>query len=243
MLQAGVHFGHQANRWHPKMELYIFGVRGGVHIINLEKTQQMLAEASEFAKGIASKGGMVLFVSTKRQAQEPVKAAAMACGMPYVTERWLGGLLTNFPEIHRLIERFRDMKRQRDTGELEKYTKKERSNFDKEIEKLESVLSGVEHMDKLPDAVFIVDIRNEKTVRQEATVMGLPLIAVCDTNVNPSQVDYVIPANDDAVRAITLVSNVLADAINEGKKAAPKAAVAPTAVKRTAPVRAAGNPV
>lgn len=219
MLQSGVHFGHQANRWHPKMEPYIFTVRSGVHVINLEKTQLMLASAAEFAKQIAVKGGTVLFLGTKRQAQEPVKAAAEKCGMPYITERWLGGFLTNFQELHRLIKKFRDMKKARETGELEKYTKKERAMFDKEIAKLESFLSGVEKMDTMPDALFIVDIRHEKTAREEAITMHVPTIAMCDTNVNPVAVEHVIPANDDAVRSISLIANVIADAIIEGTSA------------------------
>ena len=218
MLQAGVHFGHQANRWHPKMKQFIFTVRQGVHVINLEKTQQLLAEAAEYTKTVASKGGTVLFLGTKRQAQAPVKAAAESCGMPYITERWLGGFLTNFQEIKKLLKKFNDMKEQRDTGGLEKYTKKERVMFDKEIAKLEGYLSGVCTMTKRPDAIFIMDIRHEKTAREEARTVGVPIIAVCDSNVNPDTVQKVIPGNDVAVGSFTLLANTIADAVNEGKK-------------------------
>ncbi len=249
MLQSGMHFGHQQNRWHPKMEPYIFAVRSGVHVINLEKTQRLLAEAAEFVKGVAAKGGTVLFLGTKRQAQAPIKEAAQKCSMPYITERWLGGFITNFEEIKKLLKRFREMKASREAGELEKYTKKERVMFDKEIAKLESYLEGVEQMDKMPDAVFIMDIRHEKTAREEAKVKGVPIVAVCDTNVNPKVVDYVIPANDDAVRSIAMVSNVLADAINEGRELAKKAAPATVvpakgmaAPKKSAPIKIS-NPV
>ncbi len=223
MLQSGVHFGHQAKRWHPKMAPYIFGVRSNVHVVDLEKTQQKLSEAAAYVKNIAAKGGSVLFLGTKRQAQGPIKEAAQKCEMPYITERWLGGMLTNFSEIHRLVTKFTSMKKARDTGELVKYTKKERSMFDKEIAKLEGFLAGVEHMGKLPDAIFIIDIRHEKTARQEAHTMHVPIIALCDTNVNPTVVEQVIPGNDDAVRSIALVANVLADAINEGRAEAKKA--------------------
>lgn len=231
MLQSGVHFGHQAKRWHPKMAPYIFGVRSNVHVVDLEKTQQKLAEAAAYVKNIAAKGGTVLFLGTKRQAQAPIKEAAIKCEMPYITERWLGGMLTNFAEIHRLVTKFTGMKKARDTGELEKYTKKERSMFDKEIAKLDSFLAGVEHMNKLPDAIFIIDIRHEKTARQEAHVMHVPIVALCDTNVNPTVVEQVIPGNDDAVRSIALVANVLAEAINEGREEAKKAGATLAAAK------------
>ncbi len=224
MLKAGMHFGHQKNRWHPKMAKYIFGTRSNVHVINLEKTQQLLGEAADFVQSVAAKGGEVLFIGTKRQANVATKAAAESCGMPYITERWLGGFLTNFDEINKLLNKFRKMKEQRENGELEKYTKKERVMFDKEIVKLESYLSGVEQLKKRPAAIIVTDLRLEKTARKEARVTGTPIIAICDTNVNPDTADYVIPANDDAVKSITMVTQVLADAINEGKKKAAAAA-------------------
>ena len=238
MLNAGVHFGHQANRWHPKMQAFIFTTRSGVHVLDLEKTQRNLAEAAEFVKSVATKGGKVLFLGTKKQAQEPMKEAAEKCGMPYITERWLGGFITNFGEVSKLLDKFRDMKKKRESGELEKYTKKERVMFDKEIEKLESYLSGVEKMEKRPEAIFVMDIRNEKTAREEAKKVGMPIIAVCDTNTNPDKIDYVVPANDDAIGSITLVANVIAEAVEEGCKAMP--APAPKVEQKTdKPKRAA----
>ena len=243
MLQAGMHFGHQKNRWHPKMAQYIFGVRSNVHVINLEKTQKLLGEAADFVQSIAANGGEVLFVGTKRQATVATKAAAESCGMPYITERWLGGFLTNFDEINKLLTKFRKMKEQRDSGELEKYTKKERVMFDKEIAKLEGYLSGVEQLKKRPAAIIITDLRIEKTARKEARVTGTPIISICDTNVNPDAADLVIPANDDAVKSIALVTSVLAEAINAGKaQAKANAPAAPaakpkTSGKKNAPLR------
>ncbi len=223
MLQAGVHFGHQASRWHPKMEPYIFTERGGIHIVNLEKTQEMLQAALEYAKGVVSRGGVVLFVGTKRQAQEIVKREAEACAMPYVSERWLGGTLTNFGEIKKLIKRFKTLKDQQAKGELRKYTKKEQLMFAREIEELQRKVGGIERLERMPEAMFIVDMRVEKTALAEARTTGIPVIAICDTNVNPQDAAYPIPANDDAVKGIEMLTHLMSLAVQEGKLEAEKA--------------------
>lgn len=219
MLKAGVHFGHQTQRWHPKMEPYIFAERGGIHIINLEETQRLLKEALDYVKGVVSRGGLVLFVGTKRQAQESVTREALRCGMPYVSARWLGGTLTNFNEIKKLIRRLKTLREQNERGELKKYTKKEQLLFTREIEELTRKVGGIEVVEKLPEAILVLDMRSDKTAVAEARAIGLKLIAVCDTNVNPSDVDYVIPANDDAVKSLALISKLMADAVIEGRKA------------------------
>ncbi len=228
MLKAGMHFGHSAGRWHPKMGPFIFGERGGVHIIDLEKSQDLLARALEQVKLIASRGGVVLFVGTKTQAQSIVKKYAEACGMPYVIERWLGGTLTNYGQIKQSIKRFKMLKDQRDKGELRKYTKKEQLMIAWEIEDMEKRLGGIENMAKVPEAMFVIDIRTERTAVREANVTGTQVIGVCDTNVNPTGVDYVIPSNDDAVKTIELLTKLVSDAVKEGKaQAAVAAAPAP----------------
>jgi len=217
MLKAGMHFGHKTSRWHPKMKDYIFGARQGVHIINLEETNKMLESALETAKGIAARGGVILFVGTKVQAQDIVKKYADACGMPYVIHRWLGGTLTNFDQIKKTLKRMKMLKDQRDKGELNKYTKKERLMISREIEDMEHKLGGMQEVTKVPDAMFIVDVRTEKTALKEANVTGIPVIALCDTNVNPAGVSKIIPGNDDAVKSIELISKLMCDAIKEGK--------------------------
>lgn len=227
MLKAGMHFGHSAGRWHPKMKPFIFGERGGVHIINLEKTQEMLDRALEQAKTIVSRGGIILFVGTKTQAKSIVKKYAEACGMPYVIERWLGGTLTNFGQIKQSIKRFKMLKDQRDKGELRKYTKKEQLMIQWEIEDMEKRLGGIENMTKVPEAMFVVDIRTEKTAVREAQVTGTQIIAVCDTNVNPQGIDYIIPSNDDAVKTIEMLCKAMSDAVKEGKTQ-PKEVIVPT---------------
>lgn len=249
MLKAGMHFGHQESRWHPKMQPYIFGTRNGVHIINLEMTQEKLKAALEYAKGVASRNGTVLFVGTKRQAQDMIKQEAERCGMPYVNERWLGGTLTNFQVIHATIKRFRDLKKRRESGDLaEKYTKKEQIVIDREIEEMDTRVGGISALDKLPEAIFILDIKHEKTAYLEALAKKIPVIALVDTNVNPDEVAWPIPANDDAVRSITLITGLLADAILDGKMnpavpagEAPRAAhaepvVAPVVAPEAAPI-------
>ncbi len=217
MLKAGMHFGHKTSRWHPKMKDYIFGARQGVHIINLEETNKMLESALETAKGIAARGGVILFVGTKVQAQDIVKKYADACGMPYVIHRWLGGTLTNFEQIKKTLKRMKMLKDQRDKGELNKYTKKERLMISREIEDMEHKLGGMQEVTKVPDAMFIIDVRTEKTALKEANVTGIPVIALCDTNVNPGGVSKIIPGNDDAVKSIELISKLMCDAIKEGK--------------------------
>ncbi|MBI5369774.1 30S ribosomal protein S2 [Candidatus Uhrbacteria bacterium] len=217
LLKAGVHFGHSAGRWHPKMKPFIFGERSGVHILNLEKTQEMLDRTLTHVKQISGRGGIILFVGTKRQAQSIVKKYAEACGMPYVIDRWLGGTLTNFPQIKQSIKRFKMLKDQRDKGELRKYTKKEQLMISWEIEDMEKRLGGIENMTKIPDAMFVVDIRTERTAVREATSVGTQVIAICDTNVNPTGVDDIIPSNDDAVKAIELITKLVSDAVKEGK--------------------------
>lgn len=218
MLKAGVHFGHQKSRWHPKMEQHIFGVRNGVHIIDLEKTQVQLEKALNYLKNLASKGQVILFVGTKRQAREIIKAAAISCGAPYLVERWIGGLLTNFEEVKRRLKKYHNLKEQFASGEIEKYTKKEQVTMKKHLEKMDKYLIGLTALDKMPDALYIADMRTEKTALAEAERTEMPTVAVCDTNVNPEKVSYAIPANDDAVNSIKIIADLAAEAINEGRK-------------------------
>ncbi|MEK7615492.1 MAG: 30S ribosomal protein S2 [Patescibacteria group bacterium] len=224
MLKAGMHFGHTTSRWHPKMEPFIFGERGGIHILNLEMTQKLLDEALEQMKQIVSRGGIVLFVGTKSQAQSIVRKYAEACGMPFVVDRWLGGTLTNFRQIKETLKRFKMLKDQRDKGELRKYTKKEQLEIAREIEDMTVRIGGIEDMTKVPEAMFVIDIRTERTSVEEANVTKTKVFAVCDSNVNPKGVDYVIPANDDAVKSIELLCKLACDAIKEGKATATKMA-------------------
>lgn len=217
MLKAGMHFGHSTSRWHPKMAPYIFGVRSGVHIIDLEKTQELLDRALEQVKAVCSRGGVILFVGTKNQIKPIVKKYAEACGMPYVTERWLGGTLTNFRQIKESLKRFKSLKDQREKGELRKYTKKEQLMIQWEIEDMEKRLGGIENMTKVPDALFVIDVRTERTAVREAQVIGTQVIAVCDTNVNPLGVRYLIPANDDSVKTVELLCQVVSEAVKDGK--------------------------
>ena len=218
MLKAGVHFGHQKSRWHPKMEKFIFGVRNGVHIIDLEKTQEQLDKALNYVKNLAAKGKIILFVGTKRQAREAIKAAAVSCEMPYLVERWIGGLLTNFGEVKRRLKKYHDLKEMFATGEIEKYTKKEQVTMKKQLEKLDKYLIGLTTLDKMPDALYIADMRTEKTALAEAERTEVSTVAVCDTNVNPEKVNYAIPANDDAVNSIKLIADLVAEAVQEGRK-------------------------
>ncbi len=218
MLKAGMHFGHQISKWHPKMAPYIFGARNGIHIINLEITAPKLKEALDFVKRIVQEGKTVLFLGTKDQAKEIIKKYAKECGMPYVTNRWLGGTFTNFETIKKLLKSYKDLEAKQATGELGKYTKKEQLNFQKKIEDLESIIGGIADLEKLPGAIFILDIKKEKTALNEAKKMNVPIVAVCDTNVNPESVDYVIPANDDAIKSIEMVARLIAEAVKEGKR-------------------------
>ncbi len=217
MLQAGVHFGHKASKWHPKMKPYIFGERSGIHIINLEETAKKLKEALDFVKKTTAAGGVVLFVGSKDQAAQIVKRHAIDCGMPYVVTRWLGGTFTNFKTIKSVIDRFIDLKTKTVTGALAKYTKKEQLNFQKEIVKLEELVGGIETLKKLPEAIFVIDVKAEKTAVAEARKRKVPVVALCDTNINPDDVDYPIPSNDDAVKAIEMMVGLVAAAVKEGK--------------------------
>ncbi len=218
LLQAGVHFGHQTSRWHPRMKKFIFGNRRGIHIINLEATQKALEEATAYAKKVTLRGGVILFVGTKKQAATIVETAAKSCGMPYVTKRWLGGTLTNFASIAQQIRKLKDMKRRMEKGEYAKYTKFEQLKLNEELQILEEKIGGIQELTRIPDAIFIMDIRKDKTALQEAQKRGVKTLAVCDSNVDPSDVDYPIPANDDAVKAIELVATTMANAIKDGRE-------------------------
>ena len=217
MLKIRVHFGHQQRYWHPKMKPYIYTTRGGLCIINLENTAEMLIRACAFVTEIAASGGKILFVSTKRQAQPIIKAAAQKTGMPFIVERWIGGMLTNFEQISKLVRRLKDLRQKKQSGELQKYTKKEQLDFDEEIGDLEVLVGGIESMDRLPQAVFIVDMKKDKTALREAKKKSLPIIAMADTNVNPEQATYPIPANDDATHSIEYIVNRLTEAILDGQ--------------------------
>ncbi len=236
LFQSGVHFGHQVSKRHPKMQPYIFTVKNGIHIINLELTLQKLASALAFISRTVSQGGTVLLVGTKEQAKPIVQKYALETGMPYVNERWLGGTFTNFGEIARVISRFSELKRQRDSGELEKYTKKERLEFDREIERLRVIVGGVERMKKIPEAMFVIDVKHEHTAIAEAAKKRIPVVALCDTNVNPTPITHVIPGNDDAIKSIELITRIVAAAITEGQAEAGKQA-APSPEKPAAPAQ------
>ncbi len=218
LLQAGAHFGHQTSKWHPKMKKYIFGSRNGIHIMNLEETQKSLETALVFAKKTSLRGGTILFVGTKKQAALLVEEAAKACNMPYVNKRWLGGTLTNFASMAQLIRKYKEMKRRQEKGEYAKYTKFEQMKFAEQIKILDDKVGGIQELTRIPDAIFILDIRKDKTALEEAVRRGIKIIAVCDSNVNPTDVDYPIPANDDAVKAIRLIATTMAQAIQEGRE-------------------------
>lgn len=222
MLEAGVHFGHRSNKWHPKMAPYIFGVRNGVHVIDLEQTVTQLEKTQDFIDSVVARGGKILFLGTKAQSREIIKAEADRANSPYVMNRWIGGLLTNFQNVSKLSKNLKDLTKQRDTGELNKYTKKEQIGFEKEIARLEMLVGGLREMDRIPAAIFIVDIKTEKTALLEAVKRGVPVIAMCDTNVDPSKVSYVIPANDDAKKGIAVITKAIADMVIEAQAKAPK---------------------
>jgi len=217
LLQAGVHFGHQTAKWHPRMKKYLFGERQGVHIINLEETQKSLKEAMDFARATAARGGTILFVGTKKQAAPLIEAAAKECSMPYVVKRWLGGTLTNFASIAQQVRKYKDLKRRQDKGELAKYTKLEQLRISEQLEILEGKVGGMLEMSRIPEVILIFDIRKDKTALQEAVRRGVKVIAICDSNVNPKNVDYPIPANDDAIKSIGLIADTMAAAIKEGR--------------------------
>ena len=223
LLEAGVHFGHQTRRWNPKMKRFIFTERGGIYIIDLQQTLALVQEAHDFVKNIADRGGSVLFVGTKKQSQDAVEAEAKRVGMPYVNHRWLGGLLTNWRTISDRIDRLHELRRLRDEDQLGLLPAKERITMLAELEKLESNLGGVADLRKQPDAAFIVDLRKEQLAVREARRLGMPVIALVDTNCDPDESDYPIPGNDDAIRACSLITRVIADGIEAGKqKVAPQ---------------------
>jgi small subunit ribosomal protein S2 len=217
MLQAGVHFGHQTSKWHPRMRKFIFGNRQGIHILNLEATQKALEDAMAFLKKTSLRGGTILFVGTKKQASTIVEEAAKACGMPYVNKRWLGGTLTNFPSISTQLRKLKDMKRRMEKGEFGKYTKFEQMKFGEEIQVMEEKIGGIQELTRVPDVILIFDIRKDKTALDEAVKRGVKVVAICDSNVDPTDVDYPIPANDDAVKAIELVAKMLSASIKDGR--------------------------
>ncbi len=221
MLEAGVHFGHQTRYWNPKMAPYIFGARGKIHIINLEQTMPLFGDAMNFLSGIAQKRGTVLFVGTKRSAREAMAEEAARCGMPYVAARWLGGMLTNFRTVKQSVARLKELEAMETDGSFEKLVKHEVLSLRREREKLEKSLGGIKDMNRLPDAMFVIDIGYEDIAVLEARKLGIPVVAVVDTNYDPTLVDYAIPGNDDAIRAVQLYARSAADAILEGKAAAP----------------------
>jgi len=218
LLEAGVHFGHQTRRWNPKMRRFIFTERSGIYIIDLTQTSERLDEAAQYVRNLAERNGTVLFVGTKKQAQDAVESEAKRVGMPYVNHRWLGGLLTNWRTMSDRIERLHEMRRLRDEGQMELLPAKERISMAGELEKLEANLGGVADMRKQPDAVFIIDLKKEALAVREARRLGLPVIALVDTNADPDEADYVIPGNDDAIRSCGLITRVIAQAINDGKQ-------------------------
>ena len=218
LLEAGVHFGHQTRRWNPKMAQYIFTERNGIYIIDLQKTVKKLEEAYLFVRDAAADGSDVLFVGTKKQAQDSVKEEAIRCGMPYVNARWLGGMLTNFNTIKRRIKRLEQLKKMEADGTFDLLPKKEVIKLKLEIEKLEKFMGGIVNMKKQPAAMFIVDPRKERIAVQEAHKLGIPIVAIVDTNCDPDEIDYVIPGNDDAIRAVRLIAGAMADAVIEGRQ-------------------------
>jgi len=218
LLEAGVHFGHQTKRWNPKMKKFIFGARSGIYIIDLEKTEECINKARDFLQSLTSKGEFVLFVGTKKQAQEVVRLEAIRCGMYYVTERWPGGLLTNYATIKKSINRLKDIEKMREDGTFDKLTKKEVAGLEKELSKLKKNFSGIVSMEKMPKALFVVDTKKEETAVLEARRLSIPIIGLIDTNSNPDLINYPIPGNDDATKSIRMVTSIIGDTIIEGRK-------------------------
>ena len=251
LLEAGVHFGHQTRRWNPKMKRYIYGGRNGIYIIDLHQTVRLLEGAHNFVREQTAAGGAVLFVGTKKQAQESVVEAAARCGMFNVSQRWLGGMLTNFMTIRERVEHMKELRRMRDQGELELRPKRERARMLDELAKLERILSGIEGMERLPSVVYIVDVKKERIALLEARRLEIPIVAIVDTNCDPDEVDYPVPGNDDAIRAIRLVTSKMADAALEGArereameaKAAAEAEEVAVAAAEQAEETAAAEPV
>jgi small subunit ribosomal protein S2 len=217
LLEAGVHFGHQTRRWNPKMKRFIFGERNGIYIIDLEQTLTRIETAYTFVRDTVAGGGSILFIGTKKQAQDPIQQYAEKSGMPYINQRWLGGMLTNFQTINKRVAKMLEYERMRDSGEFDAMPKKEALLLGRELDKLERYLGGIRHMDRLPQAIFVLDTKKEHIAVTEANKLGVPVVAVVDTNCDPDVIDYVIPGNDDAIRSGTLLSRVIADAVIEGK--------------------------
>jgi small subunit ribosomal protein S2 len=226
MLKAGVHFGHKKSLWNPKMSAYIYTTRNNIHILDLEKTKNKLTTAMEFAKQTAAMGGTVLFVGTKRQAKDEVRKAAESCGMPYVVTRWLGGTFTNFRTIQRTIKKMERYEKMIADGEISKYTKKEQLMIKREVEKMKTFFSGIKDMKKLPEAVFVLDAKYDHIPVEESKQSKVKVIALVDTNSDPTGIDYVIPSNDDAIKVIQFMAQALADAVNDGKNSVTVPAVA-----------------
>ena len=220
MLQAGVHFGHQTKYWNPKMDQHIFGVRNKINIINLEHTVEMIKPALKFIEGVAAKNNKILFVGTKRTATDIIKNEAIRCSMPYVNERWLGGMLTNYKTIRSSITRLENLLRQKEDGTFSKLTKKEGLKIKRDIDRLEKSIGGVTEMGGLPDALFIIDVKRESIAVTEASKMGIPIVGIVDSNSNPEGIDYVVPGNDDSIRSIALFTEAVADACLKGSEAA-----------------------
>ena len=222
LLEAGAHFGHQTEKWNPKMKKYVFGEKNGIYIIDLAKTIPLAKEAYDFLKKTASEGKPVLFVGTKRQASETVMKAAQDCGANFVTSRWLGGMLTNWKTVSLSIDKIRKVEKMKETGDFGLLTKKERINIEKEVIKLEKVLGGIKDMKKLPGALFVVDPNNERIAIQEANNLGIPVVAITDTNCDPTGVDYVVPGNDDAIKSVSMFTEYFANSVTEGMSLAKK---------------------
>ena len=218
LLEAGVHFGHQTRRWNPKMDRFIFTERNGIYIIDLQKTVKKVEEAYEFTREIAAEGGTILFVGTKKQAQVAIEKEAKKCEMPFINQRWLGGLLTNYKTIKKRIERLNELNEMEEDGTFDLLPKKEVIDLKHERERLEKFLGGIKNMNGMPDAIFIVDPRKERIAVQEAHILGIPIIGIVDTNCDPDEIDYPIPGNDDAIRAVKLVTETIANAVLEGKQ-------------------------
>lgn len=218
LLEAGVHFGHQTRRWNPKMAKYIFTERNGIYIIDLQKTVKKVEETYEFVKEVSANGGKVLFVGTKKQAQEAIEAEAKRCGMFYVNQRWLGGMLTNYKTIRKRIDRLHELTKMEEDGIFDVLPKKEVIQLKHEAERLEKFLGGIKDMNGVPDVLFVVDPRKERIAVNEAKILGIPVIAIVDTNCDPDEIDYVIPGNDDAIRAVKLLTETMANAVIEGKQ-------------------------
>jgi small subunit ribosomal protein S2 len=234
LIEAGVHFGHQTRRWNPKMQRFIHGDRGGIYIIDLKQTLQRLETAYSFIRDMTADGGTVLFVGTKKQAQDPVQSYAEKCGMPYVNQRWLGGMLTNFETISKRVAKMQEYRRMRASGEFDAMPKKEALLLSRELAKLERNLGGIHQMEKVPDAVFVLDTKKEHIAVTEANKLGIPLVAVVDTNCDPDVIEYVIPGNDDAIRSGTLMCRIISDAVEEGRLIAARRGGAAAKVVRSA---------